>query len=60
MLCESGAVWRGFHIVKFAVTKGAIDGSEVDNVVCGIFHVDNCCRKEEEVSDCVVVVVCAA
>ena len=58
MLCESGAVWTGFRVFKLAVSKGATHGSEADNVFCGIIHVDNHHSKEEEVSDCVVVVVC--
>ena len=50
----------GFRLINFVVHKGAADGSEADNVVCVRFHINNHRGKEEEVADCVVIILCAA
>ena len=58
IIYELGACRTGFYIVDFAVTKGATDGSEADNVVRGRVHVGDHPRKEEEVAGYVLIVVC--
>ena len=60
IICESGACRTEFHVVDFAVPRGATDGSEAENIFCGIVHVNDHPRKEEEVADCVIILVCTA
>ena len=55
-----GAGWKGFRVVKFTVPEGVTDGSEAYEVVHGRVHVDKHCGKEEEVAECVIVILCTS
>ena len=58
--CESDAGRTRFCVVKFAVPEGVTDVSENYYVVRGRVHVDYHRGKEEDVSNCVIVIVCIA
>ena len=60
IFCESGAGRTVFHVIYLAVPRCVTDGTEAENVVYGVVHVNDHGGGEEEVTYGVIIVVCAA